>query len=168
LVMKTPVISLRKRLEAIEKGQSRILGHLKKMEDEDEEKKKAEEEEEEKKKADEKEEEENKKKAEEELPAAPVIPIDPIDEEDKSKQDATVGTTGDGEDVKIPKAAAGETGENSAVEGDKGPSIVEKAVENQLKKMGFVKTTTPRAPHNAPQGSDLKKSADDNVFELCE
>ncbi|MCH7759990.1 HK97 family phage prohead protease [candidate division TA06 bacterium] len=59
---------------------------------------------------------------------------------------------GEGEDVVLPKANAGETDEDAKVEGDE-VTVMEKAVEAVLKKYGFTKTRGKRP------ATELKKKA---------
>ena len=75
-------------------------------------------------------------------------------EEDKKKE-------GSGENVKIPKATAGETDETCKPEGNKSEDFVakmEKKIEHKFEDLikGMQKTSTPRTQHE-----DVKKSVQD-------
>lgn len=98
-----------------------------------------------------------------------------FDEAEKKKEIGTkpVNPSPEGGDVKLPKAPAGETDEEAGPEGDKGDSVVEKAdlkkmineaAENKvneiLKGLGIVKSTTPRSNHeqNIVKANSEKKT----------
>lgn len=91
---------------------------------------------------DKKEEEEEKRKQDEDKP------------EEKNKE-------GDGEDIKLPKASAGETDESANIEGDKitiseknMKDIIKSANKDLLKSMGITKSTTPRTSDFVNKGRE--------------
>lgn len=80
----------------------------------------------------------------------------PEDEKPETEEKKKEGT---GEDVKLPKAPAGETDETVQESGDKGDALVEKnkeminkmvetKVQDILKSQGITKTQTPRTNHD--------------------